>query len=82
MATLTCRELIEFLGQYVDAELPADERARFDAHLARCPDCASYLESYRETIRAGRRACEADAPVPDDVPQEIVAAILASRPRG
>jgi len=80
--TLSCRDLIEFLARYLDGELPPDERARFDAHLAACPYCVDYLASYRETIRLGREACEPDAGPPEDLPPELVDAILASRTRG
>jgi anti-sigma factor RsiW len=76
---LTCRELVDFL-MALDDELPDPERRAFDAHLAVCEDCVSYLRSYEATVRLERRAFEApEAPVPDDVPEELVAAILASR---
>jgi anti-sigma factor RsiW len=80
---VTCREFTEFLMRYLDGELPPDERARFDAHLARCPDCRGYLRNYEEAVRLGKRACaeEHDA-VGDDVPEELVQAILAARRRG
>ena len=76
---LSCRELIEFLIAYLDAELPAGEHAAFESHLALCPDCVDYLVSYRETIRLGRLAFEAEAPA--DVPDELIDAILAARKR-
>jgi len=79
--TLTCRELIEFLAAYVEEELTADERARFDAHLALCPHCVDYLHGYRESIRLGQAAFADAAGIPDQVPQELVDAILASRTR-
>ena len=72
---LTCQELIEFLAAYVDEELPAEERARFERHLAVCPHCVDYLHGYRESIRLGKSAC-ADV---DEVPEELVDAILATR---
>ena len=78
---LTCRELIEFLAAYVEGELSADERARFDAHLAVCPHCVDYLNGYRESIRLSRAACSDAAEIPSDVPEELVEAILASRTR-
>jgi anti-sigma factor RsiW len=80
---VTCRELTDFLVDYLDGTLGADERGRFDAHLARCPDCVTYLRAYRETIRLGRAVCkeEHDA-VGDDVPEELVQSILAARRRG
>jgi len=76
---ISCRELLDFLAAYLDGELGADVRPGFEAHLARCPACASYLESYRETIRLGREACDPDGPVPEEVPEELVEAILAVR---
>ena len=79
--SLTCRELIEFLAAYLDAELVASEHAAFEAHLAICPDCVHYLVSYRETIRLGKLAYEGDAPAPDDVPADLIDAILAARTR-
>ena len=39
---MTCPETPE-LGVYVLGALPADERARFEEHLARCPACAAEL---------------------------------------
>jgi anti-sigma factor RsiW len=79
-AKLTCRELIEFLDDYVEERLSAPERARFEDHLARCTRCVEYLQGYRATLRAAAIACEEDA-VPPSVPEELVAAILASRQR-
>ena len=77
---LTCRELVEFLMSYLDDELSAPERRAFDAHLALCADCVAYLRTYEATVRLGRCAFEAPgAPVPPEVPAELVAAILASR---
>lgn len=81
--SLTCRELIEFLMDYVEDALAPDERASFDAHLAVCPDCVRYLDGYRATVRAGRAAfAEPEAPVPDEVPEALVAAILRARRGG
>jgi anti-sigma factor RsiW len=79
--TLTCQELIEFLARYVDEELAADERARFDAHLAICPHCVDYVHGYRESIRLGRAAFSDATEIPEDVPDELVDAILAARKR-
>jgi len=65
---------------YLNGELPVEERARFDEHLAVCPDCVNYLESYAETVRLGRESFTDPAEnVPASVPGELVQAILASR---
>ena len=78
---LTCRDLAGFAADYVDGALDPRERARFDAHVAGCPGCASYLRTYAETIRLAKDA-HADDPLPADVPEDLVRAILdARRPR-
>lgn len=77
---LTCRHVIEFLMEYLNGETPADERARFEEHLAVCPPCVAYLQTYQDSIRMGRLAL-GDDPHADDLPEELVQAVLASRHR-
>ena len=80
---MTCRELVDFLGQYLDNELPENSRSVFEEHLGFCPPCQAYLDTYRETIRVSQLVCsDPEGPVPEDVPEQLVAAILAARARG
>jgi len=54
-------------------------RAVFDAHLAACPECVTYLRTYRDTIRLVKDACrDAEDSLPADVPEGLVGAILAA----
>jgi anti-sigma factor RsiW len=77
---MSCRDLIAFLDRYLAGEVPAGERARFEEHLAACPGCVVYLRTYEDTVRLGKAACgDPDAPVPSDVPEELVRAVLAAR---
>lgn len=76
---MTCRDFTAFLDDYLAGELPPDERARFDEHLAICSNCERYLRQYRESIAIGRRALADDRDLPDDVPDGLVEAILAAR---
>jgi anti-sigma factor RsiW len=77
---MTCRELVDFLMSYLDGDLPPDQRKRFEEHLSVCPLCVNYMGTYIETVRLGKAACTPlDQPVPDDVPEELVRAILAAR---
>ena len=79
---MTCRELADFLGDYVAGELDAQVRAVFDAHLAACPECVTYLRTYRDTIRLVKDACrDAEDSLPADVPEGLVQAVLAARAR-
>jgi len=77
---MTCQEVVEFLMAYLDAELPGVEREVFEEPLHLCPPCQAYLDTYRDAVEMGRRACgepEAIEPAPD----ELIDAILAARQR-
>ena len=75
---MTCRDVIEFLMDYLDGALPPQERALFEEHFDVCPQCIDYLNTYRETIKLGKASF--DDPACRDVPEELVRAILAARP--
>jgi anti-sigma factor RsiW len=77
---VTCREFIEFLSAYLDRELSPDEMDRFDGHLSACPACVDYMKTYEQTIRLTRSlGLETGSQLPDNVPEDLVKAILASR---
>ena len=80
---MNCREFTEFLHEYLFNNLPAGERAEFEAHLAECPWCVAYLDSYRKTIQLERAAFAAreDASPAGDAPEELIQAILRARSR-
>jgi anti-sigma factor RsiW len=48
---LSCQELVELVTDYLEGALPADERSRFEEHIASCNGCRVYLEQMRMTIR-------------------------------
>jgi anti-sigma factor RsiW len=77
---VTCRELVEFLTDYLEGILPEPQRDCFEAHLAECPDCGAYLTTYRETVRIVKTVYLDDPePVPMEVPSELVRAILSAQ---
>ena len=78
---MKCREFVDFLMAYIEEELPEDERSVFEEHMAECPPCVTYLDTYKETVRLGQDVCDDDGPVPEEVPERLVQAILAARPR-
>jgi anti-sigma factor RsiW len=47
---MTCQELVELVTDYLEGALPPADGARFEAHLAACPGCETYLEQMRSTI--------------------------------
>ena len=45
---------VELVTDYLEGSMPADERARFDEHVAGCDGCSGYIEQFRITIRVTR----------------------------
>jgi mycothiol system anti-sigma-R factor len=76
---VTCQQLIDFLMSYLDNELPPDQRAEFDRHMAACPSCVDYVKTYEKTILLAK-TCTSES-VPDEVPESLVQAILEARKR-
>jgi len=70
LAHLNCRELVELVTAYLEDDLPSGERKRFDAHLAGCEGCTTYVEQMRRTIELTGRLHV------DDVPREAEEALL------
>jgi anti-sigma factor RsiW len=66
---LTCQELTEVLTDYLEDAMSHEDRARFDAHLALCAGCVTYVAHMRQAIEtAGAlRAEQVEATVPDDL---------------
>lgn len=77
---ISCREFIEFLIDYVENALPEQQRREFDRHMSMCPACVAYLNTYRQTIAAGKAALgRPEDPLPEEVPADLVKAILSAR---
>jgi anti-sigma factor RsiW len=62
---------------YLDHELPPEQRAEFDRHMAVCPSCVDYLKTYEKTVLLAK-SCGND-PAPDDVPESLIEAVLNAR---
>ena len=77
---MTCRELTDFIGDYLSGGLTPSTKAEFEFHLGVCPNCRRYLGDYAATVSLGKKAfADDDAEVPADVPEDLVRAILAAR---
>jgi hypothetical protein len=47
---IRCDQLVELVTDYLEGALDAAVAADFDAHLARCPGCGTYVEQMRQTV--------------------------------
>ncbi len=75
---INCREFEDFVLAYLEGELPWYQLAMFRFHLAMCSECRRYLAAYQsaQTLTVG--AFDEEAPVPQDVPEDLVKAVIAA----
>ena len=76
---MKCRELADFLMDYVSGELPQEIRAHFEFHLSKCRNCHEYLVQYEVTIKAGKIACDEMSDEMGSIPDDLVKAVMAAR---
>ena len=77
---MTCREFSDFIDDYLTGALPTDVLAAFEVHIAVCANCVRFLAQYRDSMALGRMAFTAlDSELTGDVPEDVIAAILAAR---
>ena len=74
---VTCRRAVDLMTDYLEGVLEGAQRSHFEAHLAECDACTTYLDQLRAMIAAlGMIAVE---DVPDDVLSGLVEIYRRSR---
>jgi len=77
---ITCREFEDFVQRYLDDELSRKQRSIFELHMRLCRECREYLAAYRRSLEIGREVFRSgDDPVPEDLPEDLIKAILETR---
>ncbi len=77
---ISCREFEAFLIDYFDDSLPKRQRLVFEMHLKLCRECREYLIAFKRSIDVSKRVfTDLDEQVPDDVPEDLVRAIIDAR---
>jgi len=79
--TLTCQQFTHFLDDYFEGHLGDAQRATFQKHIELCPPCGDYLSSYERTIHLGKHAVCRGEPLPPNIPEGLIQAILEARKR-
>ena len=46
---LTCKEIVELVGDYLAGVMPPDDRVVFEQHVHACTWCLTYLDQMRST---------------------------------
>ena len=75
---LSCKDLLEELGDYLDDDLSANLRRELEDHLADCRPCKVVADSARQTVKivTGCRSFE----LPPKFSAKIMAKIKAAGP--
>ncbi|MGI9435239.1 MAG: anti-sigma factor family protein [Geminicoccaceae bacterium] len=77
---INCRQFEDFILSYFEDGLSDRERKLFEIHLKVCRECREYLAAYKASMEAAKQGFSDDAiAVPDEVPEDLVAAVIASR---
>ena len=75
---MTCREFAKLIRARLDNELDLNEVIRFDQHASVCAECATYMDGYRQTIAATKRAfnspdlSDEDSDLTEDLVEQII----------
>jgi len=77
LSDVSCASGVELLMDYLEGVLPAETAAALEAHVAGCPRCAAYVESYRATPRILRTATAATLPA--EIEESLRAFLRARR---
>jgi len=48
--SVSCKEVVELITDYLEGRLSDDRRADVEAHLELCDPCVVYIEQMRQTI--------------------------------
>jgi anti-sigma factor RsiW len=49
--SLTCKDFVELVTDYLEVQLSPSDKERFEAHLASCDGCTVYLHQMQKMIR-------------------------------
>ncbi|MGE5783628.1 MAG: anti-sigma factor family protein [Myxococcales bacterium] len=59
---MTCQELVELVTDYLEGQLPEQQRLKFEEHLSWCPPCVTYIDQIKSIGRLTSRLNERDVP--------------------
>jgi anti-sigma factor RsiW len=71
--TQTCQSGVELLMDYLEGQIAPDVRAAVERHVADCPRCIAFVESYRRTPDIFKQATAAT--LPPDLARTLVEAV-------
>jgi hypothetical protein len=58
----TCKQITDLVFNYLNDNLAPTVKRDFQRHLRICPDCVSFLKTYKKTVTVTRSLREEDIP--------------------
>lgn len=68
---VTCRECTEFLIDYLESNLDPETSRRLEEHLAECPPCLHFLNTYRSCSEMTRKLRDRPVEIPAKLAEKI-----------
>ena len=79
--TMTCREVRDYLVDYLAGDLAPQEREELERHMQGCSHCADHVDASRHALHVSRAALnDLAAPSPDDGPDALLQAVMGMKP--
>lgn len=57
-----CREVVDLLSDYIDGECTSQVEGLIDAHLADCPHCIAFVNTFRKSVKMTKALDYGDIP--------------------
>ena len=74
---MNCRDMVDYLSDYLDGELDASIRMTIETHNGECPPCRAFVKTLRRTVEMVRASpCE---PLPPALRQALYDALRKAR---
>ena len=58
----TCRQMTDLVLGYLTGKLSPSVKREFEQHLALCPDCVNFLNTYKKTVAVTKSVQQSDLP--------------------
>jgi anti-sigma factor RsiW len=72
---VTCQDAITILADYLESTLSASVVAELETHLADCPACVAYLNTYKRTRDVAAKVAQVE--MPEEMRERLRAFLLA-----